>query len=168
MSSDSGGLVGAVASNPFAGEWNWRAGALAGFLAAVVAGVAVSVVRLETLRLAVAGLYGFEGSLLAGWVAHLVHGVVFGLVFAWVLSDPGFYHLADSWWKTLLAAVAYAVVLAVAGAGIIMPIWLGLLGGPALGPLPYVTWSLFGWHVLYGVVLGVAYPVVEHRVAPDR
>lgn len=157
----------AVAGNPFEGEWHWRAGALAGFAAAVVAGVAVSAVRLETLRVAIAGLYGFEGDLAAGWLAHLGHGTLFGLWFAFVLSDPGFHHLSDWWWKTLLAGVVYGVLLAVAGAGIIMPLWLGFVGVPRPETIPHVTPSLLGWHALYGAVLGLAYPFVERRLAGE-
>lgn len=165
MVPQHGERVGSEVSSPFETEWDWRAGAVSGFLAATVTGLAISLVRLETLRVAIAGLYGFEGSLLVGWVAHLVHGTLFGLLFAWVLSDPGLYRVTDWWWKTLLAAVVYALVLAVAGAGIIMPIWLGVVDPSRSTTIPNVTTALLAWHLIYGVVLGTVYPVAERRTS---
>jgi hypothetical protein len=150
-------------ADPFENEWHPRAGAAAGLLAAAGMGVAISVVQLDTLRVAIAGLYGFEGSLLAGWAVHLLHGTLFGLLFAWVLSDPGLHRVTEWRWKTLLAALVYAVVLAVAGAGVVMPIWLGLVGLPTPGPIPHLTAPLLAWHLVYGVVLGGVYPAAERR-----
>ena len=48
---------------------------------------------------------------MAGWLAHLAHGTLFGLVFALVLSDPGLYRVTDWAWKTVLAGVVYGFVL---------------------------------------------------------
>ena len=97
-------------------------GTVAGLVATVAMGLAITVTDLSTLRSAVAGLYGFEGGLLAGWLAHLAYGTVFGVVFAAVLSDPGLFRLAERRWKTALAGIVYSVVLAVGGAGVIVPI----------------------------------------------
>jgi len=74
-------------------------------------GLATMAGDLAVLRDAVAGLYTFEGSLVAGWLAHLAHGTLFGLVFALVLSDPGLYRVTDWAWKTVLAGVVYGFVL---------------------------------------------------------
>lgn len=134
---------------------------LAGLLATVVMGIAISTMRLETLRLAIAGLYGSEGSLAVGWAAHLVHGTIFGGIFTAVLADPGLYGLTRWRWKTLVAGVVYGLVLAIVGAGIIMPIWLGVIGFPTPPELPNVTVPMLVWHALYGAVLGLVYPFVE-------
>lgn len=126
-------------------------------------GLAISAVRISTLRLAIAGLYGFEGSFVAGWVAHLAHGTVFGVLFAGLMADPGFHRVSDSLPKSVAAAVGYAVVLTVAGSGIVMPIWLGLAGFSEPPSIPNVTLPLFVWHGIYGVVLGGLFPLVDRR-----
>ena len=46
------------------------------------------------------------------------------------------------------------MVLAVVGAGIVMPIWLAVVGFGAPRSLPHVTIPLLAWHLVYGVVLG--------------
>lgn len=148
-------------ADPFTSGVDWRAGAMSGFVAAAVMGITISLVQLDTLRVAIAGLYGFEGSLALGWAFHLLHGTLFGLVFAAVLSDPGLYRLTEWRWKTVLAAVVYALVLAVVGAGFVMPLWLEIAGIGTPGGVPYVTVPLLVWHLVYGLVLGLAYPAAE-------
>jgi sterol desaturase/sphingolipid hydroxylase (fatty acid hydroxylase superfamily) len=130
-------------------------------VATLAMGHAISPMQLSTLRVAIAGLYGFEGSLLAGWTAHLVHGALFGVVFAAILADPGLYRVSEWVWKTVLAGVVYGLVLAVVGAGIVMPIWLNAVGVPVTASLPNVTVPLLVWHAVYGVVLGGLFPFVE-------
>lgn len=89
--------------DPFTARWTWKGGMAAGFVATLVMGVTIGVMQLETLRLAIAGLYGSPGSLAVGWVAHLIHGTVFGAIFAGILTDPGLYGLTRWRWKTLVA-----------------------------------------------------------------
>jgi len=139
----------------------WRGGALAGVVATVVMGGIITATDLAVLQESIAGLYGLRGNLVAGWVAHLAHGTLFGAVFALLLADPGLYRLTEWRWKTLLAGVIYALVLAVVGAGIMMPIWLGFAGFPAPPSVPHVTTPSLLWHLVYGVVLGAVFPPVE-------
>jgi hypothetical protein len=154
MSTHDRSDSGTETRDPFETRWAWKAGAVAGLVATLVMGVAISLTDLATLRGAIAGLYGLRGNLAAGWGAHLFHGTLFGVIFAWVLADPGLQGLSDWAWKTVVAGVVYGLVLAVVGAGIVMPIWLGLVGFPAPPSLPNVTIPMLGWHVVYGAVLG--------------
>jgi multisubunit Na+/H+ antiporter MnhG subunit len=150
-------------TDPFEAHWDWNGGALAGLLATVAMGVAISLTDLSTLQIAIAGLYGQSGSLVAGWIAHLVHGIVFGSLFTLLLADPGLHRLTDWYWKTILAGVVYSVLLAVAGAGILMPIWLGQVGMPVPRTIPNVTTPMLVWHLIYGLVLGGLYPAIDRR-----
>lgn len=143
--------------------WLYRAGAVCGFVATVVMGLAITAVDVETLRVAIAGLYGYEGSLVAGWAAHLAHGTLFGVVFAAVLADPGLHRVSERLWKTTLVGVGYGLFLAFAGAGIIMPIWLGMVGFTGVPGIPYITGATVVWHVIYGAVLGGLVSVMEQR-----
>lgn len=148
------------AVSPFEARWAWKGGALAGLIATVMMGLAISAVELSTLRIAIAGLYGFEGNLVVGWVAHLAHGTLFGIIFAGVMADPGLHGVSNWVWKTVIAGVVYGLVLAILGAGIIMPIWLGVAGFPTPPSIPNVTVPLLIWHGIYGVVLGSLFPFV--------
>lgn len=147
----------------FEASWAWKGGGLAGLVATLVMGAAITIVDLETLRLAIAGLYGFEGTLVAGWIAHLAHGTLFGVIFAAVLSDPGLYRVNERVWKTVVAGVVYGLVLAVVGAGLLMPIWLGVAGVGMQLSLPNVTMPVLLWHVVYGIVLGGLFPFLADR-----
>jgi tetrahydromethanopterin S-methyltransferase subunit F len=133
---------------------------VAGATSAAGLGVAISVMRLPTLRDSIAGLYGLEGVLVAGWTAHLVHGAIFGTIFALVLADPALYRVPDREWKSVAAGIVYGVVLSIVGAGVIMPIWLDA-AGLAAPAIPNVTVASLLWHLLYGAVLGALFPAVE-------
>ncbi|QAU11453.1 histidine kinase [Halorubrum sp. BOL3-1] len=146
---------------PFGTDWAWRGGAIAGLGATVVMGIAIMAIDLAVLQEAIASLYGMQGNLVAGWIAHLVHGALFGALFALVLSDPGLHRLTEWRWKALVAGVVFALMLAVFGAGIIMPIWLRVAGFPTPPPIPNVTTPLLLWHLVYGIVLGALFPTVE-------
>jgi hypothetical protein len=149
--------------DPFAARIEWRAGGIAGLTAALATGVVISVVRPTTLRSGIAGLYGFEGSLAAGWVVHLVHGTLFGVVFAALLADPVLSRVDQWFWKTVVASVVYGIVLAVFGVGFVVPVWLALVGVETTLATPGVSVSVISWHVLYGVVLGASYYVAANR-----
>lgn len=137
--------------------WKWRVGALAGFVATVMMGLVITVVDLETLRVAIAGLYGQSGTLVVGWLAHLVHGTVFGVLFAAVLTDPSLHRVHESTGESVAAGLVYGLVLAVVGAGIIMPMWLEVVALPSAPPLPNITLPILAWHLVYGAVLGAAF-----------
>jgi hypothetical protein len=153
------------ATTPFEATVSWRAGGAAGFVATAVMGAAISAMDLGTLRVAIAGLYGFEGSLVAGWAAHLVHGTLFGVVFAALLADPGLHRVSEWLWKTLVAGVVFGLVLAVVGAGIVLPIWLGVVGVDVGASVPFVTVPSLLWHAVYGVVLGAGFHLLDGRRA---
>ncbi len=153
--------IGDETATPFEATWAWKGGGIAGFLATVVMGTVISVMHLPTLQLAIAGLYGQSGNLIAGWVAHLVHGTLFGMIFALLLSAPGLYRVTEWYWKTIVAGIVFGMMLAVVGAGIIMPIWLGVTGFSTPPPIPNVTTPLLLWHLIYGLVLGGLFPVLE-------
>ena len=154
----------ATEEDPFTSRFSWQSGALAGFVATVVTGLMTTLTDFGVVWRSVAGLYGLEEFLVAGWVAHLIHGTLFGVGFAAILSDPGLYRLSDWAWKTVLAGVVYGLVLAVGGAGFIMPVWLALVGSTAVPPAPNVTASLLAWHLVYGVVLGGSFVFFDQRL----
>jgi hypothetical protein len=148
--------------DPFEPSLSLEAGAVAGAIATVVMGIVITLMDIETLRVAIAGLYGQEGSLAVGWIAHVFHGTLFGIVFAVILADPGFYRLTQWPWKTAVVGVIYGLVLGVVGAGIVMPAWLTMIGIQQQTPTPpNLSTNSLVWHTIYGLVLGAVFPLVE-------
>jgi hypothetical protein len=143
---------------PFEQSPALQGGAVAGFVATVATSLVILAVDRAMFSDAIAGMYGVEDALMVGLIAHLLHGTLFGVVFAFVLSDPGLARLTDWLWKTSLAGVAYGLVLALVATGFLMPVWIDFVGVTEITSMPYVTTSLVGWHVLYGLVLGALFP----------
>lgn len=147
--------------DPFEAHLGWRAGIGAGLVAAVAMGIGITLVEPGVLRGAIAGLYGLEGSLLAGWVVHLAHGALFGLAFAVVVADPSLANMGHRYPGSLVAGIVYGLALAVVGMGLVMPMWLDAVGLAGAPELPFLTGSLLAWHLLFGIVLGAAFPALD-------
>jgi hypothetical protein len=150
----------------------WRGGALAGLAAGIAMGAMLTVQMRPVIAVAIPSMYGLDG-LAAGWAVHLFHSVVLGIVFAGVASVASGVESvgrradsdgrrAASVGRSTLLALGYGVVLWAALAVVVMPIWLGAVGSPANPPFPNVNpLSLVG-HVVYGLVLGLVFPFLEH------
>lgn len=149
------------ALDPFDEHLAWRGGAGAGFVAAVAMGLAFAALDPALLQEFVPGLYGFEGSLVVGWIAHLVHGILFGLGFAIVMDDPSLVQVSDHVWTSTVAGVVFGLVLAVVGMGVLMPMWSRAIGLSLSLAVPYVTLPLLVGHLVFGTVLGAVFPFVD-------
>lgn len=139
----------------------WRAGALSGLVATLVMSVVIVPVESTLFSETIAGMYGFEGVFVVGLVAHLIHGTLFGLLFAGILSDPGVVGLTNWLWKSSVAGLVFGLCLAVVATGFILPVWLEFAGLAAVPSIPYVTTSLLTLHLVYGIVLGLLFPFLE-------
>ena len=123
--------------------------------AAVVAGGVMGLFVLQRAGVipVIGSLYGVADPLV-GWITHEFHSVVFGLTFAGLLTllPPAY---ADRAVGTLGVAVAWSLLLWLVAAGLVMPLWLNLVGIPA--PLPSVSGTSLASHLLWGVTLGGLY-----------
>lgn len=116
----------------------------------------------DVIAMAIPALYGQSG-IAAGWVVHLFHSVVFGILFAAVVSTTSLRRFAETWSTGAVLGLAYGVLVWVVAAAIVMPLWLGAVGFPQVPPLPnFNPQSLVG-HLVYGLVLGVGYAIVQRR-----
>ncbi len=123
-----------------------------GILGGVVMG---AFYQLSTGLLPVIGaLYGIETPVV-GWVTHLFHSAVFGLLFVAIAAHPQVNRgLSGPLWAGLLG-VGWGTILWFAAAGVLMPMWLSFVGLPAR--IPTLTLAGFVGHALWGAVLGVMY-----------
>jgi hypothetical protein len=94
-------------------------------VAALLAGAAMgAILQAFANTIPVIGsLYGV-GSVAVGWVTHLFHSLVFGVLFAAALRRPTLRERVDSLGTTVGAAVVFGLALAVVAAGFVMPLWL--------------------------------------------
>jgi len=123
--------------------------------AAVAAGVVMGAyLQVATGLLPVIGsLYGVA-SPVVGWITHLFHSVVFGLLYAAGVTRPTF-RPYDSLGERTLLGVGWGVVLSLLAAGVVMPLWLQLTGIAV--PFPNTTVPGLVGHVIWGAVLGSLY-----------
>ncbi|MFC3477180.1 DUF6789 family protein [Halobacterium litoreum] len=136
---------------------NWRAGVVGGLAGGLVFGAVLSVMATAVIEVAIPSLYALappaNGTL--GWVVHMSHAAVLGVVFAAVVDVAGWGERSSA---TLAGAgLAYGVVLWVVLAVLVMPVWLDAVGSPANPPLPNVSYTSLLGHLAYGVVLGAVY-----------
>ena len=146
----------------------WRGGAVAGFAATVATMAVILPVEPELFGETIAGMYGLEEAVAVGVIAHLVHGTLFGLLFAGVLSDPGVVGITNWLWKTVVAGLVFGLLLAVMATGFVLPAWAQFVGLTDPPTMPYVTTTLLAWHLLYGAVLGVVFPFLERPESEVR
>ena len=151
MATETGRQTDALTAN----RPTWQTGAAAGILGAVAFGAMLSVMMTPVIENAIPAMYGLSGGL-AGWVVHVSHGAVLGVVFA-ALADP----LTDSPGQTVLAGALYGVVVWAARAVLLMPVWLQAVGFPAAPEVPNVSQQSLLGHAVYGLVVGGAFAALE-------
>lgn len=141
------------------GSHHLAAGGVSGFLIGAVFGGGV-MTPAELMPL-IASLYGLEG-VVAGWLAHLVHSIVFGMLFAVVVSYDALSAAGRPSSGAAIGAV-YGIGVWVVAAAIVMPLWVGAMT-QASPPVPNINWVSFVGHLVYGVGLGALYPLfVAHE-----
>lgn len=144
-------------------------GAVAGLIAGVPMGL---LLQFGTELVPILGaIVGYE-SLVVGWIVHLVASTVFGAIFGWMVTLPVFRTLTDTVAECILLGVVHATALAFVMIGIVIPglveflsvsgegIPLTRVPGPSGGSL--LSAGVFGFaHLVYGVVLGAGYALIE-------
>lgn len=141
---------------------DWQAGVVGGLVGGVAMGAIIWMMNPAVIVGAIAGLYTLQGSAIAGWVAHLAHSAILGVIFATILSVGALSEYASRPAPSAGLGIIWGFVLWVVAAGLIMPLWLAAVGFPMVPPFP--NWSLPGSlipHLVYGVILGVLYPFLR-------
>jgi hypothetical protein len=92
-----------------------------------------------------------------GWLTHLFHSVVFGLLFAAGITQTRLRTYRGR--GQVAVALGWGVVLWLVAAGFVMPLWLQLTGAMAM--LPNLTGPGLVGHLVWGAVLGVGYVLLS-------
>lgn len=100
----------------------------------------------------IGALYG-SANVWVGWLTHAFHSVVFGLIYAGLVTFvPEEYGDGVRYYGV---AIAWATFLWLVAASLVMPVWLRLVGISAMLPALQLT-SLAG-HLLWGATLAACY-----------
>ena len=102
----------------------------------------------------VPSLYDLQGGI-AGWFAHLVHSVIFGVIFALLVAKSPLKGYVDGVGKSTVFGVGWGILLWIVATGIVMPTWLMITYYPEAPLVPYLRPSVFLAHLAYGVTVGV-------------
>lgn len=138
----------------------WISGVIGGLAGGVVMGVMLSMMMTPVIASAIPALWGLE-SIGAGWVIHLINSVIFGVIFAVLVTRTGLRRYESSVGRSTVLGLAYGAVIWIVAAGFVMPIWLQAVGFPMVPPLPnFDPMSLVG-HLVFGGILGAVYPYVR-------
>ncbi|RLM50848.1 MULTISPECIES: histidine kinase [unclassified Halorubrum] len=139
----------------------WQAGVTGGIVGALAFGAMMSILTPGVLEMGIPAMYGIAGPAGAlGWVIHVSHGAIIGLGLVAIASlRPA---LGDSIGTGVGAGAGYGLVVWVALAVVVMPIWLGAVGFAGAPPLPNVGVESLVGHVVYGAVLGGVYSAMAN------
>ena len=100
----------------------------------------------------IGALYG-SANVWVGWLTHAFHSVVFGLIYAGLVTlVPDGYGDGLRYYGV---AIAWATVLWLVAASLVMPVWLRLVGVPAM--LPNLQATLLGGHLVWGLTVAACY-----------
>lgn len=133
----------------------WFGAAVGGLLGAAVFGAMMHAMMTDVIVMMIPAMYGLAPGATTGWAIHLVHGVIFGLVYAALVTPAAVRQYAGRPTTGLGVGAVYGLLVWVVAAAVIMPIWLGMPEMvPDLNPM-----SAIG-HVVFGAVLGALTPIV--------
>ncbi|WP_254273805.1 hypothetical protein [Haloarcula marina] len=148
----------------------WTAGLAGGLVGGVGMGIVLHAGA--NLMSFVGALYGWP-TVVGGWAVHLLNSVLAGLLFAFLVSRPVLQQQTTTVAESVAAGLVYAAAVGLLSAGLLLPLSMTALGVQSLPeplvPLPGMLGSLLVVvsvgvaHVVYGVLLGATYAVVQAR-----
>lgn len=178
MSPDPDGPSGTGMASSF----GWAiGGAVGGTAGTILFGLVMWVVDPEVFSTAIPALYGIEARGTVGWLLHVVHGVVLGLVFGFLVTRRPVLGVIETDVETdalsrtgtgarvVAAGFAYGLAVWAVLPVAVQPVWAGAVGGDA-SAFPAVALESMGGHLLFGIVLGAVFAAivdVSDRSTPD-
>ncbi|RXK51137.1 hypothetical protein [Halorientalis pallida] len=140
----------------------WISGIVGGLIGSVLFGLVMQFVMPQpVLEMAIPAMYGIQGpALLAGWLLHLFHGIVLGVVYVALVQFGPLRETAGRIGGSIGLGVGYGIVTTALPV-FVMPLWLSAVGFAGAPPFPNIAIpgtvvSLLG-HVVYAVPVAVGY-----------
>ena len=146
-------------------------GAVSGAIAATAFGVVMWLLDPEILTGAIPAIYGFDPSSVLGMTIHILHGVVLGLVFGFLVTRSIVLGVVRtnvedepvSEFGLTMRVVAAGFVFGLAVWAIlpvvVMPVLVAAIGEPAAENFPSIAVESMLGHMVFGLVLGLVFAV---------
>jgi len=174
MASQTGTLAGWGVG----GRLNWLVGGAVGGLAgAIIFGVVLWLVDPAIVTEAIPELYGFNVGEPVVWAFHLLHGIVLGTVFAFLITRPPilgtitadvetpFLDTLSPNTRIAAAGLVYGLAVWVIVPGVILTVLVSV--GDTSDPFPWASiYNLVG-HLLYGTLLGALVSICTDIETPE-
>lgn len=163
------GKTDTAAKSGLSGSTGWViGGAFGGTIGAVAFGIVIFVLDPEFLMVTIPAIYGLEPVGPLGWVIHIAHGIILGVIFGLLVMRDSILGILRTDVETDALSQA-GIILRMIGAGfvygmtvwailplIVLPVWITTVGvGEQTFPATPAI-SLLG-HALFGVVLGAIF-----------
>ncbi|TYT63401.1 hypothetical protein [Natrialba swarupiae] len=146
-------------------------GALGGAIGAAAFGLLMWLFDPEVLTAAIPSIYGFEPVGVVGWGIHILHGIVLGIVFGFLVTrelilgavtmNPETDVLSQTSIRLRIVAAGFVFGLAIWAILplIVLPVWLETIGTAAGGEFPAIAVESLLGHLLFGTVLGIVFAI---------
>lgn len=151
------------------------AGVLGGVVGTAAFGALMELLDQAFVRSFVPALLGLEQRGLVGWTVHLLTGAVLGLLFGLIVSreivrellvpydgDPELGPL-DVRARLVAAGLTYGLAVWAVLPMIVLPVWLGYVGGEQIEAFPGSSLVSLSAHAVFGILLGAVYSLVVSR-----
>lgn len=168
-----------TATNRRIGTTNWiLGGAIGGIVGSLTFGLVLWVVDPAIITETVPAVYGIEPMGTAGWIFHLAHGLVLGVIFGFLVSrdfirgalmtdaDADFLAAMGPGARITIAGFVYGLTVWALLPLTLLPTWLVIGGVDASGFPVFAFESLVG-HALYGLFLGLLFSLVVETSAAE-
>lgn len=160
------------------GTLNWLVGgAISGLVGSAAFGVLLWVIDPEYVAAGIPAIYGLDPAGAVGWGLHLLHGLVLGAVFGFLVTrEPILGTLTADVATGFIAAMGPGLRISLAGLVYGLAIWMLLpmialsvwatVGGTAEAAFPVAAAESLVGHLIYGLLLGALFSLFV-ETAPE-
>lgn len=135
-------------------------GAVAGFVGGVVMGGLAQLMAPVVITEYIPRIVGLSGAV-PGWIVHLLVATVFGGGYAALATETSFVERSPSVLWDAALGLGYGFVVWIVAMAAVMPLWLEAVGTVETLPVPWLNPMPLMAHLVYGLVVGVVFPLVE-------
>ncbi|MFC4437149.1 MULTISPECIES: hypothetical protein [Natrialbaceae] len=171
-----------TAETGIGGSTGWvLGGAIGGAIGAIAFGALISALDPAVVEVAIPAIYGLDLVGIVGWGIHVAHGIVLGVLFAFLVTrefilgtlrmtvETDALSRTSVWIRVVAAGFVFGLAIWAILPVVVLPAWVEALGADPAGEFPvFAVESLVG-HLVFGTVLGLVFATVfdlTDRLAP--